>query len=402
MIRGTDMQLTGRPLLALVVALSVQVAGCARVSARPSTAPTAATRAADGASVGLKDAIGGSFLVGAALNPGQFTGRDVRGAALVRRHFNSVTPENVLKWALVHPRLGEYDFAPADAYVEFGVSNGMFVVGHTLVWHSQVPRWVFEDASGNPVTRDTLLARMRDHIHTVVGRYRGRVRGWDVVNEALNEDGTLRTTPWRTIIGDDYIEQAFRFANEADPAAELYYNDYSVENAPKREGAVRLVSELLHAGIPITGVGLQGHNKLDWPTPAQEDSTISAFAALGVKVMITELDVDVLPPVDDNRGADIAFNAQLHDRLDPYRAGLPDSVQQQLARRYAELFAVYLKHARTVSRVTFWGVADGDSWLNDWPVRGRTSYPLLFDRNGDPKPAFDAILRVASQHVASD
>lgn len=387
---------------AAAVALSLVAAGCAHSTARSAEGAPVAVQSATRSDVALKDAIGGSFTVGAALNPRQFNELDAHGAALVRQHFNTVTPENVLKWALVHPRLGEYDFAPADAYVDFGTKNGMFVVGHTLVWHSQVPRWVFENASGKPVSRDTLLARMRDHIHTVVGRYRGRVRGWDVVNEALNEDGTLRDTPWRRIIGDDYIEQAFRFAHEADPKAELYYNDYSVENAPKRAGAVRIVQALQRAGIPITGVGLQGHNKLDWPSVAQEDSTIAAFAALGVKVMITELDVDVLPAVGNNRGADIAFNAELQDRLNPYRAGLPDSVQQQLAARYAELFAVYLKHARTVSRVTFWGVADGDSWLNDWPVRGRTSYPLLFDRNGNPKPAFDAIVRVARQHVASD
>lgn len=382
--------------------VALALSGCVQATPRAADVSSAATQPSNATPVALKDAIGGSFLVGAALNPAQFTEADTRGAALVRRHFNTVTPENVLKWALVHPRLDAYDFAPADRYVDFGTRNGMFVVGHTLVWHSQVPRWVFEDANGRPVSRDTLLARMRDHIHTVVGRYRGRIRGWDVVNEALNEDGTLRNTPWRTIIGDDYIEYAFRFAHEADPAAELYYNDYSVENAPKRAGAVRIVRALQRAGVPITGVGLQGHNKLDWPTAAQQDSTIAAFAALGVKVMITELDVDVLPPVGNNRGADISFNAQLQDRLNPYRAELPDSVQQQLARRYAELFEVYLKHAKTVSRVTFWGVADGDSWLNDWPVRGRTSYPLLFDRNGAPKPAFDAIVRVARQHVASD
>ena len=295
MKRRATVQLAVRAFAEPVLFIAI-VAGCGGTAGRPAATPAAAMAPSASAPPALKDVLGRSFLVGAALNPGQFTGSDARGAALVRRHFNAVTPENVLKWALVHPRLGEYDFAPSDAYVDFGASNGMFVVGHTLVWHSQVPRWVFEDASGSRVSRDTLLARMREHIQTVVGRYRGRIRGWDVVNEALNEDGTLRDSPWRTIIGDDYIEQAFRFAHEADPAAELYYNDYSVENAPKRAGAVRIVRALQQAGIPITGVGLQGHNKLDWPTAAQQDSTIAAFAALGVKVMITELDIDVLPP----------------------------------------------------------------------------------------------------------
>ena len=326
----------------------------------------------------LRTIFEGAFLVGAALNAAQFSGLDTIGAAIVRAQFNSITPENVLKWGSVHPRPGTYDFAAADRYVAFGEQNRMFIVGHNLVWHNQTPRWVFRDSSGNPVSRDTLLERLRDHIHTVVGRYRGRIRGWDVVNEALNEDGTLRRTPWLTIIGEDYLASAYRFAHEADPDAELYYNDYSLENAPKRRGAVELVQRLQNEGIPIAAVGLQNHDRLDWPSPAQEDSTIDAFAALGVRVMITELDVDVLP-----RGAD------------PFADGLPDSLQQALARRYAELFGSYVRHRGTVARVTFWGVTDRDSWLNNWPVRGRTNYPLLFDRDGRPKPALAAVVQAA-------
>ena len=332
----------------------------------------------------LRAAFEDQFLVGAALNVAQFSGRDTLGAGIVRTQFNAITPENALKWASLHPRPGVYDFAAADQYVTFGQRNGMFIVGHTLVWYKQTPRWVFQDSRGNPVGRDTLLARMRDHIHTVVERYRGRIRAWDVVNEALNDDGTLRPTPWLTIIGEDYVARAFEFAHEADPAAELYYNDYALENAPKRRGAVELVRRLRGEGVPIAGVGLQNHDRMDWPTPAEEDSTIDAFAALGVGVMITELDIDVLPERD--RSAT--------DR-DPYRDGLPDSVQRALARRYATLFAVYLKHRDAIRRVTFWGVTDGDSWLNNWPIRGRTNYPLLFDRRGRPKPAFDAVIAVA-------
>jgi len=361
---------------------------------RPAVAPIGETAT-------LKDAFAGSFLVGAALNPAQFSEQDRRGAAIVKAQFNTVTPENVLKWERVHPRRGEFDFPPADQYVAFAERNGMFVVGHTLVWHQQTPRWVFEDANGNRVSRDTLLARLRDHIHTVVGRYRGRVKGWDVVNEAVEEDGTLRKTPWLTIIGEDYVAKAFEFAHEADPQAELYYNDYSVENAPKRNGVVALIRKLQAQGIRVTAVGLQGHNRLDWPSVAQQDSTISTIAALGVKVMITELDIDVLPRVTPSQGADVSLNAAPAASLNPYAAGLPDSVQQALAKRYAELFAVYLKHRDAITRVTFWGVADGDSWLNGWPVRGRTSYPLLFDRAGRPKPAFWAVIRAAGQPIVS-
>lgn len=328
----------------------------------------------------LRGAFDGAFLVGAALDAAQVSGRDTLGAAIVTAQFNATTPENALKWASLHPRPGVYDFSTADKYVAFGERNGMFIVGHTLVWHRQTPSWVFQDSSGNPLSRDSLLARLRDHIHTVVGRYRGRVKGWDVVNEALNDDGTLRQTPWLAGLGEDYVAEAFRFAHEADPAAELYYNDYSLENAPKRRGALELIRRLKSEGIPIAGVGLQGHDRLDWPTAAQQDSTIAAFAALGVHVMITELDIDVLPP-----------------GVNPYPDSLPDSLQQALAARYAELFAVYLRHADAITRVTFWGVSDGDSWLNNWPERGRTNYPLLFDRRHRPKRAFAAVLDVARQ-----
>jgi endo-1,4-beta-xylanase len=271
----------------------------------------------------------------------------------------------------------------------------MFVHGHTLVWHSQVPRWVFEDAAGKPVSRDTLLGRMHDHIATVVGRYKGRIGGWDVVNEALNEDGTLRQSQWQKIIGDDFIIKAFQFAHEADPAAELYYNDYSLENPAKRDGAVRLIRSLQAAGVPVKAIGTQEHQKLDWPSPALVDSMITAFAATGVKVNVSELDVDILPRATRGVGADVSTRAAGNTQSNPYPTALPDSMQQALARRYADLFQVYVKHAADMDRVTFWGVDDADSWLNNWPVRGRTSYPLLFDRNGAPKPAFDAVIATA-------
>ena len=375
------------PMAAACLAALAAAAGCTHRPAVP--APVAAPAS-------LAAAFRGAFLVGAAVNEGVFSERDTAGAALVAAQFNSVTPENALKWESLHPGPGRYDFAAADRYVAFGEHHGMFVVGHTLVWHNQTPRWVFEDTAGHPVSRDTLLARLRDHILTVVGRYRGRVAGWDVVNEAVADDGSLRRTPWLSSIGEDYLVQAFRFAHEADPAAQLYYNDYSLENAPKRAGAVALVRRLLEAGVPVAGVGLQEHDRLDWPAAADVDTTIAAFAALGVKVMVTELDVDVLPRAVRQTGADVTLAAAARPELNPWPAALPDSVQQQLARRYAELFGVFLRHRGQVSRVTFWGVTDRDSWKNDWPVRGRTNYPLLFDREGRPKPAFDAVIAAAN------
>jgi endo-1,4-beta-xylanase len=343
----------------------------------------------------LKDAFKGSFLIGAALNPAQFTERDARDAAIAKAQFDSISPENVLKWETVHPEPGRYAFDLPDKYVAFGEENYMFIVGHTLVWHHQTPKWVFEDAKGNPVDRETLLKRMREHIQTVVGRYKGRVNGWDVVNEALDDDGTLRQTPWLKIIGEDYIAKAFEFAHEADPKAELYYNEFSLENETKRNGAIELIGKLRAQGVPVTGVGLQGHYKIDWPSVDQLDAAIAAFAKLGVKVMITELDLDVLPPALQYRGADISANVELQPKLNPYTSGLPDSLQETLAKRYSDLFGVFLKHRGVLSRVTFWGVTDASSWLNNWPVRGRTSYPLLFDRDGRPKPAFYAVIKAA-------
>lgn len=345
----------------------------------------------------LKDAFQSDFLIGAALNESQFTGGNSNCVVLIRAQFNSISPENALKWERIHPQPDQYAFSAADRYVDFGRENEMFLIGHTLVWHSQTPRWVFRDARGNPVDRATLLLRMSNHIATVVGRYRGKIGGWDVVNEALNEDGTLRNSPWRRIIGEDYIAKAFEFAHAADPQAELYYNDFSLENEPKREGAVALIKKLQAQGIPVAGVGLQGHYKMDWPTLQQLDDTIQSFSALGLKVMITELDLDVLPPATRSRSAEVSMNFAPRAGLNPYTNGLPEAVQQQLAQRYADLFGVFVKHHNSISRVTFWGVTDGDSWLNNWPVRGRTAYPLLFDRRSQPKPAFAAVLRTSKE-----
>ncbi len=344
----------------------------------------------------LKEVFKGSFLVGAALNPAQFTETNARDAALIKAQFNTITPENVLKWALIHPQPGSYSFDLPDRYVAFGETNHMFIVGHNLVWHNQTPAWVFQDDKGNPLDRETLLKRLHDHIQTVVGRYKGRINGWDVVNEALAEDGMLRQTPWMKIIGEDYLAKAFQFAHEADPQAELYYNDYNLENEAKLKGALELLRKLQAQGVPITGVGIQGHYHMDAPSNDQVDAAITTFSKLGLKVMITELDVDVLPLAIQYMGADVTLSAELQPKLNPYPKALPDDVQQALAQRYAGLFGVFLKHRGSLTRVTFWGVTDADSWLNIWPVKGRTNYPLLFDRSGLPKPAFEAVLRASA------
>jgi endo-1,4-beta-xylanase len=345
----------------------------------------------------LKEAYRDSFHVGVAINEAQITGTGARGVAIVETQFDSISPENVLKWERIHPKPNTYSFELADQYMAFGEKRHMFIVGHNLVWHSQVPDWVFRDDKGNLVDRETLLKRMHDHIQTVAGRYKGRIQSWDVVNEALNDDGTLRQSLWLKIIGEDYIAKAFQYAHVADPRAQLTYNDYSLENAAKRKGALELIAKLKAQGVPVTSVGIQGHDSLIWPSVEVEDATISAFAKLGVKVVISELDIDVLPPVPDQESADVSMKIQQDPKLNPYAKGLPQSVQQKLTKRYADLFGVYLKHRDVVTRVTLWGVTDADSWRNDWPVEGRTSYPLLFDRSGHPKPGFQAVMQVAAK-----
>jgi endo-1,4-beta-xylanase len=346
----------------------------------------------------LKEAFQNDFLIGVAINQAQFSGDDTNGATIIREQFDSISPENALKWSSIHTNQGPegYNFGPADQYVAFGESNHMVIVGHTLVWHNQTPRWVFQDANGRPLNgsnaadRAFLLQRMRDHIHTVVGRYKGRIKIWDVVNEALNQNGTLRKSSWDRIIGDDYIDKAFQYAHEADPDAILRYNDFSLEDEPKRSAAIALIKKLKSEGVPVTAIGLQDHVQMKWPSVQRLDETISLFAAQGVKVMITELDVNVL---GGRRTAEVTEMAN-QGTFNAYTNGLPPAVQEALTQRYADLFGVYVKHRHDIALVTLWGVTDKDSWLN---FRGRVNYPLLFDRAGQPKPAFGAVVQAGLQ-----
>jgi GH35 family endo-1,4-beta-xylanase/enterochelin esterase-like enzyme len=343
----------------------------------------------------IKDVFKGIFLIGGALNRPLVTGQDSGAAAIAEKHFDTATPENDLKWQLVHPQPNQYNWEPVDSYVDFCEKNKMVVIGHTLVWHGQTPRWVFQGDSGTTLTRDALLARMKDHIMTVVGRYKGRIKGWDVVNEALNENGTLRNSQWLQIIGEgsqdkqyDFIENAFQWAHEADPDAELYYNDYNLETSKaKCDGAVAIVKYLKSKGIRIDGVGIQLHGGLTYPSVEGLEYAITNLAATGVKVMITELDIRT--QTRGYRGADISqVNRQSTD--DQNAAGV--ETQKKLADKYAEIFSVLIKYKKDISRVTFWGVYDTTSWIG--------GSPLLFDRNYQPKEAFFMVVKTA--HATSD
>lgn len=312
---------------------------------------------------------------------------------LVATEFNALTAENAMKWANVNPQPGKYDFSLADKLVNIGLDNDMFIVGHALVWHQQTPDWVFEDDEGNPLSRDALLARMKQHIHTVLGHFRGKVDGWDVVNEALEEDGSMRKSKWQQIIGDDFVFKAFEYARQADPEIELYYNDYGLTNRAKREGAIRLVKDLISRGARVDGIGIQGHFSIDYPTLQDLQLTLTELGDLGPQIMITELDVSVLPfPEQATQGADVSQDFALNQKYNPYAEGLPQNITERFNSSYVNFFKLFLEHRDKISRVTFWGVDDSHSWRNNWPMRGRTDYPLIFDRNMQPKSVYQEIL----------
>ena len=340
----------------------------------------------------LKDAFRKDFLIGTAMNAWQIEGKDTAAVRIIKQQFNSVTPENCMKAEVIHPGRDKYDFTLADKLVAFAEANHIKINAHNLIWHSQLPAFMRHMQSA-----DSVKQYFENHIAKVAGRYDEKVDSWDVVNEALNEDGTLRKDIFLDKLGDDYIVEAFRLAQKAAPHSKLYYNDYNIEQPKKRAGAIALIKKIQAAGVRIDGVGIQGHWKSgDVPMKDIEES-IKEFSALGIKVMFTELDLSVLPNPWDKTTADVSATAKGSKEMNPYTNGLPDSAQQLLTKSYADLFTLFMKYKKDISRVTFWGVNDGESWLNGFPIRGRTNYPLLFDRNFKPKPAFYSVIETAKK-----
>lgn len=328
------------------------------------------------------------FMIGAAVNTSQFEERDKNAALLLKQQFNTVTPENCMKAGIIHTGWNAYNFGAADSLVAFAAGNKLSVNAHCLIWHSQLPGFM-----RNMQDADSVRLYFTQHIKTVAGRYDGKVYSWDVVNEALDEDGSLRNTIFRQKLGDNYIVEAFTLAQQAAPHTKLYYNDYNIEQPRKRAGAIAIIKSIQQAGVSIDGIGIQGHWNIGHLPLQDIEASIKAFSSLGIKVMFTELDISVLPDPPQVAGADINQQALYTKQANPFADGLPDSMQVKLADAYASLFHLFLKYRSSISRVTFWGVNDRQSWLNNWPVRGRTNYPLPFDRQNKPKPAFYAILK---------
>lgn len=329
---------------------------------------------------GLKDHYKNEFFIGAAVNMRQVNGTEKGADSLLMLHFSSITSENGLKWGPVQPKAGEYRFDFGDAFVDMGEKMGAYIVGHTLVWHQQTPDWVFQDGEGKFLDRENLIHRMENHISTLVGRYKGRIHAWDVVNEAFEDNGNWRKTHWYNLIGEDFIERAFRKAHEIDPKAELIYNDYNVWKPEKRKAILEMAKRLKAKGVRIDGIGMQGHYRLNSPSLDQIEQAILDIHEAGFEVHITELDVDVLPRPTDVEGADLSINFAESAEWNPFKDGISPQGEKDLVTRYSSLFALFKKHGDKIARVTFWGLHDGSSWLNNWPVRGRTNYPLLFDR----------------------
>jgi endo-1,4-beta-xylanase len=337
----------------------------------------------------LKDVFKDDFYIGTALGAEHILEKDVRANQLIKKEFNAITPENHMKSMNIHPEWDKYDFMLGDKFVEYGKKNNMYVVGHTLIWHSQLPRFV-----GKIKSADSLKLFMNDHISKVAGRYSGKIDSWDVVNEAIEDDGSFRKSIFYNLLGEDFIKMSFDLAAKSDPKAELYYNDYNNEQPVKRKATIEMIKKLKASGTKIDGVGIQGHWSINSLKLQDIEDAIVEYAALGLKVAFTELDLTVLPNPWDLKGADVNQNYPNSPYMNPYPKSLPDSVQNVLAKKYEDLFKIFIKHQDKIDRITFWGVNDGHSWLNGWPVRGRTNYPLLFDRNNEPKKAYEAVIKL--------
>jgi endo-1,4-beta-xylanase len=337
----------------------------------------------------LRQVAGQRLLIGGAIMAADL--EDPKVANLIATELSTLTGGNEFKPDFLQREKGKFTFERADRIIDFAQKHDIKVVGHTLCWHQQTPAWMFQKPDKTPLSRDEALANLKTHIETVMQHFKGKVIGWDVVNEGIADDPKqyIRDTPARRAIGDDFIIKAFELAHAADPDVELYYNDYNIDAPYKRDRALRLIRDLKAAGVRLDAVGIQGHWLLNSPPASEVDEAIAAFAKEGVKVMITEMDIDVLP----RKSAGAEISATEKEGFDPYKNGIPADILKQQAKRYGELFAVFMKHREHITRITLWGIDDGRSWLNNWPVRGRTNYPMLWDRQLKSKPAYEAVLK---------
>jgi len=340
----------------------------------------------------LKSHFENKFFIGAAINESTILGKDDKSYQIVNNQFNSITPENSLKWMYIQPKPNQFDFNTADQYVQMGLDNGMYIIGHALVWHAQLAEFMQETKNKNE-----FRSHVENHINRLVKRYKGKIDAWDVVNEAFEEDGKLRNSIFYKNMGENYIEKVFKLAEKLDPEADLIYNDYNLYKPKKRNAVIEMVKQFKANGTKISGVGVQAHWGLNYPTIDEIEQIIYDFHIAGVSVSFTELDISVLPNPWELVGAEVNQNFSKFEgdpKMNPYPDNLPNEVALKLANRYYDIFRLFVKHSDKIERVTFWGVTDKYSWLNDWPIKGRINYPLLYDRNYKSKEAYRKVLQV--------
>ncbi len=343
---------------------------------------------------GLKETFKDKFNLGTAISTDTLNAYDAGQLALIAQEFNAITAENDFKWEMLRPQMNNWHWDSADKFVEFGQKNNMQMIGHALVWHSQIQDHVFFNNKNEILSRKQLLTVMEEHINTVVGRYQGKIQIWDVVNEAFKQ-GSWRKSHWYNGIGEDYFEHAFRFTADADPTAQLIYNDYGMDNLKKQQRVIEVINSCKRKGVKIDGIGMQSHIHLEGPSIEEIEHAILAYANAGLRVHITELEIDVLPKIQDYANADIGNKYAYSEELDPYKDGLPLAIEQKLAQRYEDVFKLYIKHSDKIDRVSLWGTSDDESWKNNFPIKGRSNHPLLFDRNKEPKLAYHRLKKLS-------
>ena len=355
----------------------------------------------------LRGVYDGAFKIGTSVSRFQYGGRDTRGLEILLKHFNALSPENDMKPEVIHPNPDTWNFDPGDAYVKFGQEHGMWMLGHTLCWHNQTPDFFWFDEKGNPKSKEKLFETIEEYIKTVCTHFKGQVQAWDVINEMIGEDGKYRDLGWVHALGgdqdvvDEFVKHVFRCAQKYAPDTELYYNDFNAWRPAKVAGILRVVEMLKAEGIRIDGVGIQGHWGLNFPKTEYIEAAIDEYSKHGLRVNITELDIDVLPVSKEGQVfgwqglKDPLYQLEeFEEFLDPYKNGLPDEVEKQQAARFAEVMAIFYRHRDQIDRVTLWGITDGMSWKNGYPIPNRVNYPLLFKRDYTPHKSLDAVLSV--------
>lgn len=335
--------------------------------------------------MGLKDYYDDYFLMGVAVAPNTIKGEE---AVLLKKEFNSITPENVMKMGPIHPERNKFYWKDADAIAEFAKENGIKMRGHALVWHQQTGGWIFENENGDKIDKEELLKRMKNHIDSVVTRYSEYIYAWDVVNEAVADDSTkvYRESQWLDIAGKDYLVKAFEYAREADPNVKLFYNDYNAIIPEKRDRIIELLKFLQENDAPIDGVGIQAHWSIYGPTEKELREALDLYSELGLEIQITELDVSLYPWEKERR----ELKEGESDEFTP-------ELEQKQIEAYDMFFNVFRDYKNVITGVTFWNLSDKYSWLDTYPVAGRKNYPLLFDENFKPKKAYDKVVEFETQ-----